>query len=204
MHKNPGDSCAFFLVMRHMLKIVNYFFLLLVISILGGCSTINYPETLGLSNTQWQSLSQDQQATLIASSKSIEQQSAPLLQKKPTATDTTFLAVKISGGKVMMPPFNSWVSYQPAAFTITSDECKDIELLAKTGEGKVTLRSCWQRNILFVDPSRYDTTKKMGSINIYFSPLWVQGFAYTGINTSGYARLRNATIEIKQHAKSAT
>jgi hypothetical protein len=68
----------------------------------------------------------------------------------------------------------------------------------ESASGKVNLRACFKRNILFLDPSRFDLTKKEGSVRLYQSPLWRDGFTYKNIDSSGYVKLTDVNITIFQ------
>jgi len=166
-----------------------------------GCAA-NIPEKLGVSDLEWTSYSQDKQKNLLAVYERMmkERESEAEKQEANKTLSGSFLAVSIYGGKIMFPPsFINWQNYKPVRFTIFKGECHNIEMMQSSGSDvKTELGVCFYGNILYLDSSRYDRTKKAGSVSIYYSPLWLTGFAYKDINSSGYVRLSNVTVEIKQ------
>lgn len=168
-----------------------------MVVLIAGCGT--YPENLGLSLNEWNRLDQVQQDRIIDNSKQIEKELDIKHKKKRTTISNGALHVKMYGGMVMMPPFTSWESYQPTAFVIAKGECTEAKLEATANKDRaIALRSCFKGNILYLDASHYDPTMKYGSITITASPLWEQGFAYSHLNSIGYVRMKDVTVEIKQ------
>lgn len=179
---------------------------------LSACTTFS-PQQLGISDAEWKSYSKEKQAELMANYRSINAEAVGKNQEdqkdknvadgdyldlnEKIASDNSLL-VKVYGGKAMLPPFTTSEPYQPAKFLITADSCKETYLNALEGPAKVVLRACYKNNILSLDPSAYDLTKKDGTVTFNYSPLWAESFTYKGINTEGLVRLKNATIEIKK------
>lgn len=172
---------------------------------LAGCTTV--PEKIGISNLEWTSYSEAKQQTLITNYERIKKEQAAErnAQKNREAVTDLHLVVSISGGTVMFPPaFITWQNYRPVIFKIVQDKCQTVEVLHVVDGGpKTNLDVCWRGNILFLDPSYYDFTKKMGSVTIHRSPLWLTGYSYRGISSSGYVNLNNVNIRIKQNANRA-
>lgn len=111
------------------------------------------------------------------------------------------IEVKISNGKAFMPPFtsNGWQVFAPATATIVADTCQNIWLtqLGSNDKVKVALRCCYKDKALHLDPSLYELDKQDGTMTIPYSPLWDRGFTYHGINSDGYAKLKNVAVTIK-------
>ncbi|MCL5261082.1 MAG: hypothetical protein M1561_05340 [Gammaproteobacteria bacterium] len=162
-----------------------------------GCSTT--PSELGIAAGEWHSYSQEKQQAILDNYRKInaENIAAAKHEKKSDKLAPTYLVVQVSDGKALMEPFINWQIFKPAAFNVNQDECTEVKLFSTENEKSINLRSCYKGNTLFIDPSRYDMAKKLGSVTINYSPLWQQGFVYSGINTYGYARLQNATFAIK-------
>lgn len=175
--------------------------LILVPLFLLGCTSTSVPTKLGISDLEWTSYSKDKQATLITNYYQIAEEHKNTVKKQESKkiNNENFLLVKIYNGHIMLPPlFINWHNYKPAQFTIFHGQCRDIVLEGSGNNSKTLLRSCFHDNTLYLDPSRYDLTKKNGTVSIKSSPLWVSGFVYKGINSSGYVRLSDVTVEIKQ------
>ncbi len=170
-----------------------------------GCTSVSIPAKIGMTEHEWSSYGSDKQKVLLANyEKFATELNRSIKSKKNAAVDSTFLEVSIHDGRVMMPPFDDLHSYNPVKFVIFKDQCRSIILQQPTDKKiYIKLEACFYGNILYLDPSHYDLTKKNGSISINFSPLWLSGFIYKGISSSGYARLNNVIVEITQTAQAA-
>lgn len=173
---------------------------------LSGCTSISIPTKLGISESEWEGLCKNKQQVLLSNYKKItEERSGFLKESKNKKEDNIYLEVAIHSGKIAIPPFNNnhedWQDYKPVKFNISEGECRDITLQHfSNNKINTELSACFYNNTLYLDPSHYDLEKKNGSININFSPLWLTGFSYKNISSSGYAKLNNVTVEIKQHS----
>ncbi len=186
-----------------LIRSTKYISLFIAYLFLIGCAA-NVHERLGVSELEWTSYSQDKQKVLLTNYERVTKERASELgqqqKKDKNALDVQALEVSIYGGKAMFPPaFINWYAYHPVHFNILSGECHNIELIQTADvESKTELRVCFHNNVLYLDASNYDLTKKFGSVSIYHSPLWSSGFAYKEISSSGYVKLNNVTVEIKQ------
>lgn len=156
-----------------------------------GCAVS--PHTLGISNKQWDQYSEAQQQNLVANYEQI--QASDL---NANIDYNNFLVVGIKGGTAMMPPFTASYRYNPVKFTIPAGTCEIVTLHSVIGVSSVDLTACFKNKVLYMDPSRYELNKKLGSIKFHALPLWNNGFSYHNISSSGYTRLRNVTVTIKQ------
>lgn len=183
-----------------MMKVRKKLCLLLIIQLLlVGCAC--EPEQLGLSCLEWESYSPKRQNDLLANYSTITKERDDLFKiQDEESFDNVFLVVSIYNGKIMLPPsFINWQNYQPVKFTVVKGQCLDVEMISSVDDSvKTVLGVCYIGNSLYLDPSRYELTKKLGSVTIPFSPLWRTGFTYKGIDSSGYVKLNNVTIRIKQ------
>ncbi len=173
---------------KYMLRFILSIFVMLS---LVGC--VVSPDTLGVSSAKWGQYSEAQQQELIANYEQIQGSTlgAPV-------DDNNYVYVNITGGTVMMSPFIIGYAYNPLEFMVTSGECKTVPLNSTLGVGFVDLTACFKNDILYMDPSRYELNKRFGSIQFHALPLWKQGFSYKNISSSGYARLQNVTVSVKQ------
>lgn len=166
-----------------------------------GCAA-NIPEKLGISDLEWESYSPGKQKVLLANHESMtkEWENKIAEPEEQKALSGPFLEVSIYDGKVMFPPsFVNWQSYQPVRFNIFKDECRNVEIKQSAeDELKTELGACFRDNILYLDSSRFDPTKKAGTVTIHYSPLWLNGFTYKEVNSSGYVKLNNVTVGVKQ------
>ncbi|CAL7959730.1 putative membrane associated protein [Gammaproteobacteria bacterium] len=186
--------------MRYFLQNLRILVTVAIITFLSSCAGVSAPTKIGVTESEWLGYSPDKQKALLANyEKFAAELNKSIKNNKNTVVDSVFLEIGIHDGKVMMPPFNSHYDYNPVKFVIFKDQCRSIILQQPTDEKiRTELEACFYGNILYLDPSHYDLTKKNGSISINFSPFWLPGFVYKGISSSGYVRLNNVTVEITQ------
>ncbi|EKE01345.1 MAG: putative membrane associated protein [uncultured bacterium] len=168
-----------------------------------GCA-VDPMTKLGLSESEWLGYGSDEQQKLLANYKKIAEKRAGTVRDKKNHDARGFLEIDVLDGKVMMPPFVDWSDYKPVNFTIFRGQCRDIVLQGLIDEKSQTeLGVCFYGDTLYLDPSHHDLEKHSGSISIHSSPLWLSGFSYKGISSTGYVRLNNVTIKIlqKENAK---
>jgi hypothetical protein len=178
------------------MKVTNRALSLFLVSMLFSGCTVNH-DKLGISSLEWSSLAPEKQRALITNYKKIAAEQAKFGKKisgKPS------LMVTISKGEVMFPPlFINWQKYRPVSFVLAKGECRTIPVVSTVNQKCNTeLTACYLENLLTLDRSRYDSSIKIGSVNIYSSPLWLDGFIYKGVNSNGYVRFSNVNIEVKQ------
>ncbi len=111
-----------------------------------------------------------------------------------------YLNVEIRNGKAMFPPdFITWQTYRPVNFRIPCNQCQEIALLNEfNSKLEAKLEICFFENALYIDPSTHDTDKLLGSLAIYWSPLWQSGFNYENVSSTGRVKLNDVTIEVHQ------
>jgi hypothetical protein len=178
-----------------------YAFLLFLAIFMAGCVTTFSPDLAGISNKTWASYDQAKQRELAAAYQHTLYSGLPLANGSVPPAQGNYLRVQVSGGKAIMPPFESWYTYQPVAFYIASGTCVDTILRQEIAKNQIELRACYHDDTLFLDPSRYEANKVPGSISFHLNPLWEQGFIYHNINTSGYVWLKDAEVLIKEKGR---
>lgn len=172
--------------------------LLFLVFFISGCSVFS-PQLLGISDNEWEGFDENKKLSLQDDYRQIESEIKVKLNNVPQDVKARApLLVSITKGKVIMPPFVEWFSYQPIEFTIAPETCMENTVYQEEGPQKIQLRACYQNGVLFLDSSRFDRKKILGSIRFYYSPLWEQGFIYRNVNTSGYVRLREVDVKIQQ------
>ena len=173
---------------------------IITVVFLSGCAGVSTPTKLGITKSEWVSYGKDKQKLLLSNYDKFTKERGKLIKKaKKNLNSSYFLEVDIHGGKVMMPPFNNLQDYVPVSFVILKEQCRNIILQQPTNKKMHTeLDVCFYGNTLYLDPSHHDLAKKIGSISINSSPLWLSGFSYKGITSSGYVRLNDVAIEITQ------
>jgi hypothetical protein len=200
MHKGLGfGPRAFFWLLMFIItnKKIGLLAAIIIAMLLSGCA--NDPLRLGIAESEWENYNIVEQQKLFANYRQIVAEHSSVVKDKSKDFGDIFLDVSIYGGKVMMPPFINWSVYKPVKFRIFKGKCCNIVLSHATDATSQTeLAVCFYGNTLYLDPSYYDLTKKDGSISIHFSPLWLSGFSYKEVSSSGYVRLKDVTIEIKQ------
>lgn len=183
-------SCCFVRdkISKFLLLVLDCFLMLLLVSCAGE------KEMLGMSSKKWSQIDETKREELLANYSKIQN-----LQKKQIAKSSSRLNVKVYGGTVLMQPDLVDRKYKPLTFTLLDGTCHDTKIEdALHDEGKSTsLIACYLDNILYIDPTRYDLDKPFGTVTLYSSPFWEDGFSYHNVSTYGYAKLKNSTIEIK-------
>jgi hypothetical protein len=168
-------------------------FLFLCAAIISGCSIS--PEQLGISKEHWKQYDKQEQERIISGHKYISQ---TIKKNIFAAPGNSCLKITIKNGHAIMPPFTDSYNFIPATFTLREGTCKNTTLYAVNSNKHTSIWTCYSNDVLQLDPSSYEIDKRYGTVNIYHSLLWNDGFNYTGINSNGYTRLQHATIFIKK------
>jgi hypothetical protein len=111
--------------------------------------------------------------------------------------DNTAVHVRMSDGKVNMPPYDAPSAYKPVEFEIDSGMCSNIKLVSVDGDADTTLKVCYYNKVLYIDPSRYDPAKGEASIRLHASPIWARGFTFKGVSSTGFAHLTNVNVTVR-------
>jgi len=169
-------------------------FLFLTFLFLTGCAVS--PRQLGISQSEWNQYSAQQQNAIRANYNHAER------TKKPTQPKTNSeLAINVQGGTVLMPPnFEVAQSYQPISFHIKDGDCRvKIPVYPANGSNKqAKLLACYQDDILYLDPSPYQPNKTIGALQLPYMPIWQRGFTYPNVSSTGYLHLSNANISVSE------
>lgn len=160
------------------------------IALLAGCAG---PSQLGFSKQEWQSMSPQQQQQVVAQYHDLN--SNPY--KPETIYDGPNLYVNVLQGQAAMPPFDQEYSFEATAFNIEPGQCQSIGLYSVDTSKSTTLHVCYDGLHLALDPSRYDSSKRKGSVFFAYNPIWQRGFTYSNVQSTGYTRLKDAQISIK-------
>ncbi|MCK4870618.1 MAG: hypothetical protein KAS93_05875 [Gammaproteobacteria bacterium] len=158
---------------------------------LAGCAVT--PNTLGISAQTWHKYSKAKQQALIVGYHSV----SSFYKSGQAKHGGRLLQVVVAHGTVKMPPFVKSYTYRPVIFTIPEGVCRSVILRNQKAQKQVAVGACYKHGILLLDPSRYDVNKRLGSIRFYKSPLWRQGFSYRNVHSTGFVRLKDATITIR-------
>lgn len=165
-------------------------FILISVLLLASC-TIE-PRQLGLSQMQWQSMDKAQQQKLVAGYHQIKQ-----AKSNKTVYNGPDINVSIAKGTAMMPPFIRPQPYLATNFCLGSGQCRYVRLTSAGNSDSVSLQACYNGLVLVMDPSHYDPTKSSGTIRFAYNPIWRRGFTYSGVSSSGYVRLNQASVTVK-------
>lgn len=163
--------------------------------VLSGCAT--NPQSLGISANAWQKMSADKQQQLLDNYNKI-QSNQVLPRQEAVGANQAMVEMTIQGGSVYFPPFIERSSYREQTLTVVKGTCNTVPLESIDAGKSIDFSVCYYDKTLYLDPSRYDLEKQPGSAQLVYSPIWKRGFAYHGVSTFGYARLKDATIHIKQ------
>lgn len=164
--------------------------ILVSVLLLAGCTV--GPQQLGLSQSQWQSMDKTRQQKLVSNYNQIKQ-----VKVNQTVYNGPTITVSLKEGTAMMPPFLKPHEYLATSFSMKPGQCRSIRLKSADNSGSVSLRACYNGLVLVMDPSHYDPAKSAGTMRFPYNPIWRRGFTYTGVSSSGYVRLNQATINVK-------
>lgn len=160
---------------------------------LSGCSV----ETMyGINSKQWNKMTQKQKKEIQkgyakVQSTLVHDRARKIQYERPELT------VVVYGGWIMMPPYVRHYRYDKISVSLVSGQCAKISVHEKNGGKVVPLKICYNDQLLQIDPSTYEVDKMHGSIVMHASPLWLRGYTYKHITTSGYAKLKNAHVWVK-------
>lgn len=171
----------------------------ILVSLLIGCSA---RQQLGISELEWASYSKERKNFLVQSHKAITGERLLMKQKyvQQCESDDYGIIVEISGGKVIFPPdFIIWRNYRPLNFVVAVNQCRELSMISETDSNITTkIGVCFLGEVLYLDSSNYEDSKKFGSVAIHRSPLWKTGFEYGAIDSTGHVRFNGATVGIRQ------
>ena len=180
--------------------------LLLASLLFSGCTS---PTMLGLNKTQWNQLSPDQKKIFVKHYHSI--QSHLITSSKPSTqaasennavTNITEISlpdidVTILSGQASFSPDFLLSPITPLHMHLKYGLCQSALLLSQSQKQSSKLWFCYTQKMMGIDPSFYDMNQAWGTAFIDANPLWNRGFTYQNINTTGYARLSHAFIQIQ-------
>lgn len=160
-------------------------------SLLGSCTV--GPQQLGIPSQQWQVMNKAERQQMRTAYRDIQRRQHSLAKMIYSGPD---IQVTINGGTAMMTPFLQAYVFKSVKFKMRVGECRYIRLTDWEGTHSVDLWASYDGLTFMLDPSRYDLTKSNGALLLTYNPLWKHGFTYSGLSSSGYVRLNNATITI--------
>lgn len=160
---------------------------------LAACVT---PTKLGISEAQWQGYAPEERQRIKSGYYEILKDKFASDQK--SAPDGTSVSVRLAGGQTSMPPFAEKYRYAPIELNVFNGECQNTVLKEQNGDKTVKLQVCYIGKTLFVDPSRYDPAKRLGSIQLHYSPIWDRGFTYRNVSSTGYAQLKDVNVTVRR------
>lgn len=170
--------------------------ILIVLSfILVGCAVT--PERLGISSIEWGKMTTVQKQNVL-------KESHQSIHPAKTIYLGPDVEVTLSKGTARMPPFVKTYPYKAVHFQMRPGECRSVRLISTEEVNHVFLKACYNGFTLSLDPSRYELNKRAGTMHINYHPLWKGGITYKHLSSSGYVRLRNVNVRIKNLTQIAT
>jgi hypothetical protein len=157
------------------------------------------PMRLGISEAEWRNYSPEER-------KKIKEGYYEILKnkfhdKEKVSADGSVIQVKVFDGQVNMPPFSHPTNYVPFEFEIPSGSSQTVIIKEQNGNKAVAMHAYYKNKTLFLDPSRYDTEKSLGSIQLHYSPIWDRGFTYQNVSSSGYVHLFHINVAVRRYDK---
>ncbi len=174
--------------------------IILILMVFFSLSACVSPMRFGISEAEWQNFSPEEKDR-------IKQGYYEILKNRSNnderiVPDGSILHVKVFGGQVKMPPFLTLVSYTPIEFDLPNGESQAVQFKEENGNKKVTMRVYYKNKTLFLDPSRYDPEKGIGSIQLHYSPIWDRGFTYENVSSNGYVHLNRVNVTVRRYNSS--
>lgn len=166
--------------------------LLLITLFLVACVT---PARLGISEAEWSNYTPEERAKIKQGYQ--ETKRSKIVEK--ITPDGSVVKLQISGGQMNMPPFSGALDYSPFDVHVASGDCETVKVKERNGDKTVNVQICYYNKTVYVDPSRYDPSKSVGSIQLHYSPIWDRGFTYQHVSSSGYAHLNNVNIVVRRY-----
>lgn len=165
--------------------------LLLILPTLALLVSCAGPTQLGFSQQQWQAMTPQQRQQLI------DQYRQAGSYKPATVYAGPDIEVALLNGKAAMPPFTQKYNFAATNFSINPGECEHVRLSSINSTNSTSMKACYDGLHLSLDPSKYDLDKKQGTAHFAYNPLWLSGFTYSNVTTSGYVDLENTSLAIK-------
>lgn len=158
-----------------------------------GCSTAG---RLGISRQTWRAMPKSTRHALRAQYEKVNQAWRGLVAKPFDAHHA--LVVNMSGGKMMVPPFERSVAYRKKQFLIGHGQCREIRFQTLLPLSKsVLMRACYLGNQLILDPSHYHRLDQEDSARMYRHPLWATGLVYPDVSSAGYIHLEGVQVAVR-------
>ncbi|OGT66227.1 MAG: hypothetical protein A3J38_10660 [Gammaproteobacteria bacterium RIFCSPHIGHO2_12_FULL_45_9] len=162
-------------------------------TVLGLCGCSATPEELGIPPAKWAMLSQQAREQAQAGHREVER-----IRKKPLSPiyQGPSVQVQVLSGTTWMDAYRRQMPFEPVTFVIAPGACQSVMLPSRDMENYTLLEVCYNGLTLFLDPSAYKPMKAWGTVYVDYTPVWKHGFSYTGLNTTGIARLRDVTLHL--------
>lgn len=163
--------------------------LLLITLALSACVT---PARLGISEAEWANLTPEQQAKIKDGYFEVKKHRSGPDRIVP---DGSNVHLKVSSGKIGATACN----YSSFEIDVQSGNCQTVKVKQLDGDKTVDVQACYYNKTVYLDPSRYDPNKSIGSIQLHCSPIWDRGFTYQNVSSSGYAHLTNVNVAVRRY-----
>ncbi len=176
--------------------IVRLLMLVVPLLLLSACAVS--PNQLGISQSEWNQYSEQQRQQI----KHNYRQAQEVKHEIHAKNGNSVLAVRVQGGQVLMPPYTSLQPYQAVAFNVKEGECnlKIAMVQPNNPDQKTSLKVCYANGVLYFDPSPYDPNFAKGALQFAYMPVWKRGFTYSNMSSTGFTKLTNATVFVKEIA----
>lgn len=172
-------------------------YFLFILLFLSGCATVS-PNRLGISQSDWDQYSPAKKDQLILAYDQTQSHKKTVHVKAGKGV----LSVRIEGGEALLPPYTNLVRYEPVAFTVRQGDChkkinvQKVDAVEDEEPGK--LEFCYKDDTLYLDPSPYNPSLSLGSLQFPFMPIWKRGFTYPDVTSTGLLKLTRVHIYLHQ------
>ncbi len=178
-----------------MTRLMKFIYFLLLIFLVSGCATMNTPNKLGIARSDWDEYSPAKKDQLLLAYEQTQERKKNT-QIKP---GSGVLSVRISDGKMLLPPFSQMTHYQPILFGLKEGEChKKITVKSNDSSQIGHLEVCYQNNTLYLDPSAYDPQLSLGSLQFPYMSIWNRSFTYPDVTSTGLLKLTGVRVLVHQ------
>ncbi len=154
---------------------------------------------MGINNDQWRLLNDKQKQNFTAHYR----ENKDFQKHRQYQPGPTRITVRIRNGTANVTPSFDASRFYATKFQLRDGQCKRVPLIAVQKSGQANLTACFTNQVLSLDPSRYKVKDREGTLFLNYNPVWLHGFTYYGVSSSGYAGLSGVDITVNSMVSKA-
>lgn len=168
---------------------------LMILSIyLGGCQS--FSQSVGLSDREWAYTPALQKMAMLNNH---------INNKGNWCQKQTFvnhaqapIFIELESGYASLWPGKVNKPIEPLRLLLKPGDCVNVALQSKDHQHQSQLDLFYDGRSLILDPLFYDYASSNGTLQIDKHPLWLNGFSYSNLSTTGYASLNKLKLTIHE------